>query len=318
MRHKGSNNKVKLGMAALAGLFFAAPTYAVDWGNVKGSQVTLFYPGQSSWEHVLTPSDHEGAEKFRGGKDCLECHEDEEGEMGDTLSSGEKLEPDPVAGKPGSIAVEVKAAYDDERFYLSMSWDDTGFKAPQPESENLIHVNMMLGDGSVPSFSRGGCWATCHADVEGMPHDSPDLELTKYLAKSRTKVTRSGGGTSFKSDGDLQSLMKEGTFLEYWQAVIADTSAQAIPASGHILEKRYKDESAATSAEASLDSGRWTVTLSRPLKAAGPGQKTLAEGNTYVVGFAVHDGYADGRRHYVSFKRTLTLGGDGQIVATRQ
>lgn len=302
----------------LAGLLTFASAGAVDWTGVEASPITMFYPGQSSWEYVLTPSDHEGAEKFRGGKDCLECHEDEEAEMGETIGSGEKLEPEPVSGKPGSLAVEVKAVYDDERLYLQLSWDDTGFKAAEPESENLLHVNVMLDDGTVPSYTRGGCWATCHADVEGMPHASQDLPLTKYLARSRTKVTRTGGGDSYKSDGDLESLMNDGMFIEYWQAVIAGADAQAVPASGYILEERHESGTTAVSAEASLEGGRWTVVMSRPLKAGGTGQKTLATGNTYVVGFAIHDGYADGRRHYTSFKRTLTLGGDGQIVAVKQ
>lgn len=302
----------------LAAAFAAAPAGAVDWGGVNASQITLFYPGQSSWEYVLTPSDHDGAEKFRGGKDCLECHEDEEPEMGETVSSGEKLEPNPIEGKPGSLPVEVKAAYDAERLYFQLSWEDTGFEAAQPESDNLLQVNVMLDDGTVPSYSRGGCWATCHADVEGMPHDTGDPELTKYLARSRTKVTRSGGGENYKSDGDLDSLMSDGMYLEYWQATIAGADAQAVPASGYILDKRHEADTASISAQASLDGGRWTVVLSRSLGAASTGQKELTEGNTYVVGFAVHDGYAAGRHHYVSFKRSLTLGGDGQIAATKQ
>ena len=318
MRRYGRTKTTMLGGAVLAGAFLAGPAGAIDWSSIEGNRITLFYPGQSSWEYVLTPSDHDGAEKFRGGKDCLECHEDEESEMGETISSGEKLEPDPVAGKPGSLAVDVKAAYDAERLYVQLSWDDTGFEAAQPESENLLHVNMMLGDGTVPSYSRGGCWATCHADVEGMPHDTADLELTKYLARSRTKVTRSGGGTNYKSDGDLASMLSEGTFIEYWQAVVADKAAEAVPASGYILDQRHEADNPSINAEASLDGERWTVVLSRPLKALGPGQKALDEGNTYYLGFAVHDGYADGRRHYVSFQRTLTLGGDGQIDAIKQ
>lgn len=318
MRRNGLTKNSIVGGAALAGLFAFSAAGAVDWSSVESSRITMFYPGQSSWEYVLVPSDHDGAEKFREGKDCVECHEDEESEMGDTVVSGEKIEPDPVAGKPGSIEVDVKAAYDDERLHIQLAWDDTGFQAPQPESENLLHVNVMIGDGSVPSYSRGGCWATCHADIEGMPHASGDPALTKYLARSRTQVTRTGGGDSYKSDDELQALMSDGMFLEYWQAVIADADAEAVAASGYILEERHEADSTSVSAEATLEDGRWTVALSRPLNAAGTGQKSFSEGNTYVVGFAVHDGYADGRRHYVAFKRTLTLGGDGQIVAARQ
>lgn len=311
--------KTILGGAMLAGILTAGSATAVDFGSVDATPITMFYPGQSSWEFVLTPSDHDGAEKFRGGKDCIECHEDEEAEMGETLVSGEKLEPDPVPGKPGSIAVDVKAAYDQERIYFQLSWEDTGFKAADPESENLLHVNLMIGDGTVPSFSRGGCWATCHADVEGMPHDTGDLELTKYLARSRTKVTRSGGGENYKPDAELETMLGDGMFIEYWETKIASMEAGASAVGGYILDRRHENTGAGVDAEASLENGRWTVTLSRALNAGGAGQKALEEGNTYVVGFAVHDGYAAGRRHYVSLKRTLTLGGgDGQLVAAKQ
>lgn len=319
MRRSRTTRHSILFAAVLAGFSLAGPAGAVDWTGVDGTRIVLFYPGQSSWEYVLTPSDHEGAEKFREGKGCLECHEDEEPEMGQTISSGEKLEPEPVAGKPGSLPVEVKTAYDEERFYVLLAWEDTGFKAPEPESDNLLHVNVMLGAGEVASFSRGGCWATCHADVEGMPHDTAGLELTKYLARSRTKVTRSGGGANYKSDGDLESMLQDGIFVEYWQAVVADETAQAVAANGYVLEERHESQNASVDAAARFEDGQWTVELSRPLGPGGPGEHTLAEGNTYVIGFAVHDGYSDGRRHYVSFKRTLTLGGgDGQLVAARQ
>lgn len=311
--------KIMLGGVLLAGMLAAASADAVDWGSVPGNSIIMFYPGQTSWEFILTPSDHDGAEKFRGGKDCLECHEDEESDMGKDTVSGKKHESNPIPDKPGSLPVDVKLTYDQERMYVQLSWKDTGFKPADHDSDKLLHVNMMLGDGTVPSFSRGGCWASCHADMKGMPYASSGTDLTKYLARSRTKVTREGGGENYKSDGDLQGMLGDGMFVEYWQAMIADAGAQAEPVDGYILEKRHVNDMPAVSAEASLQNGTWTVTLSRALKAARAGEKSLAEGKTYYVGFAIHDGYADGRHHYVSFKRTLTLGGgDGELVAKKQ
>jgi hypothetical protein len=183
----------------------------------------------------------------------------------------------------------------------------------------LLHVNLMLGDGTVPSFERGGCWATCHADLKGMPSAAAGKDLTKYLARSRTKVTAEGGDENYKSDSELEDMLNKGMFIEYWQAVIADKSAKAVPVDGYILEKRHVNDKPMVNTEASLKDGTWTVTLSRPLKPSGPGEKDLSEGHTYYVGFAIHDGYADGRRHYVSFKRSLTLGGgDGELIAKKQ
>jgi cytochrome c-type protein NapC len=304
--------------AGAAALLIGMPAQAIDWGSVPGKELTLFYPGQSSWEWVLTPSDHDGAKKFRGGKACVGCHEDEQAEMGETLVSGEKIEPDPIEGKPGSLPVEVKTAFDDSRLYVRFSWADTGFVGPKEDPDNLIKVTMMLGDQTVPSYARGGCWATCHDDVEDMPSDTGGLDLTKYLARSRTKVTRSGGGTSYRSDSELQGMIGDGMFVEYWHAHV-NKGAPAEPVDGYILDKRHEHDSPAVSAEAELSGGTWTVIMSRALAADSPTRKALEAGGTYTVGFAVHDGHADGRRHYVSFEKTLSLGeGDGDLVAVRQ
>lgn len=316
-RHKPG--KAILGGLMLIGMLAAGSASAVDWSGVPANKITLFYPGQTSWEFILIPSQHDGAEKFRGGKDCLECHKGEEPDMGKDMVSGKKHESNPIPDKPGSLPVDVKITYDQERLYVQMSWKDTGFKAAKHDSDKLLHVNMMLGDGTVPSFSRGGCWATCHADLKGMPDASSGADLTKYLARSRTKMSAKGGGENYKSDSDLQGMLNDGMFVEYWQAMIADASAKAVPVDGYILEKRHVNDTPAVSAEAALENGTWTVTLSRALKGSRAGEKSLTEGKTYYVGFAIHDGYADGRHHYVSFERTLTLGGgDGQLVAKKQ
>ena len=67
-----------LSLAGAAGL-------APAWAAAK--DVALFYPGQSSWEWVMTESDHSGAGKFRGGKNCAACHVGDEKNMGESLVS---------------------------------------------------------------------------------------------------------------------------------------------------------------------------------------------------------------------------------------
>jgi hypothetical protein len=177
----------------------------------------------------------------------------------------------------------------------------------------------MFDDQTVPSFARGGCWATCHADLEGMPYDMPDVDLTKYLARSRTKVTREGGGTNLKPSGELADMLEAGMFLDYDQALIGEGAGAVDAAGGYVLAERHESDDAAVSAEADLTDGTWTVVLSRPLGGAGAGDKALEPDKTYIVGFAVHDGWAEGRHHYVSLESTLTLGeGDADLVATQQ
>ena len=71
-------------------------------------------------------------------------------------------------------------------------------------------------------------------------------------------------------------------------------------------------------AEATNAGNTWSVTLSRRLN-AGATFKSLAAGQTYTVGFAVHTGHTAGRFHYVSLEPTLVLdAGDADFIAMQQ
>jgi len=54
-----------IGLTALAEPALAADLATIDWSKVPVANVTLFYPGQSSYEWWRT-SDHRGS-KFRSG-----------------------------------------------------------------------------------------------------------------------------------------------------------------------------------------------------------------------------------------------------------
>ena len=65
-------------LAGLAGLCASGPaSAAIDWANVPGKDVVLYYPGQSNWEWVLAmnPVEMPGAPYVRQGKTCRACHE---------------------------------------------------------------------------------------------------------------------------------------------------------------------------------------------------------------------------------------------------
>jgi len=98
--------------AVLCAALVAPSAQAIGWGRVTPTKVELFYPGQASWEWALTEKDHSGAPKFRAGKNCRSCHDGEQQDIGNRIASGQKLEPDPITGNPGSNTLEVRAAYD--------------------------------------------------------------------------------------------------------------------------------------------------------------------------------------------------------------
>lgn len=289
--------------------------HAVDWSGVPEKEIALFYPGQASWEWVLTEKDHSGAPKFREGKNCKGCHEGEQKDIGARIASGKKLEPKPIAGRPGSLALKVQAAHDAERLYFRLRWTAGPPGATRMEPKVAAGVTVMIDDGHVKEATRAGCWGSCHDDAVGMASAPVGKEITKYLGASRVKLSRQGGAENFKSAADLNALLVQGTFLEYWQARLnPGQPAQAV--SGYILDRRHKHDAAATRVEGGFAGGAWTVVLSRSLKASGPGQKDIVPGRSYALGFAIHDDYANHRYHHVSLEQSLVLDtGNADFVA---
>lgn len=315
LRHPLLRRAAFLGGTALICLA-APPALAVDWDAVAGREIVFFYPGQASWEWVLTQADHSGGPKFREGKLCVACHEGEQADIGALIVSGEKVEPTPIAGKRGSFPVTVKTARDAERFYVRLEWAPQRLPdAPRMDPDYEIKVTMMIDDGAVVEATRAGCWGACHSDANGMAHASEDADITKYLARSRTRLTRRGGGLNLKPAEELAALAGQGMFLEYWQARL-NAGAEPVAVGGHILEARTEHEDSAVAAVAEYGSDRQTVILSRPLTPGGAFEKALDPGKTYALGFAIHEAYAAHRFHHVSFGYSLRLdGGEADFIA---
>ena len=100
-------------LVAMSMLLATSTAAAIDWKGVPEKSVVLLYPGQASWEWVMTQSDHSGAGKFREGKTCSGCHDGEQADMGKALLSGtHKAESAPVKNKPGSQTLTVQTAHD--------------------------------------------------------------------------------------------------------------------------------------------------------------------------------------------------------------
>jgi len=306
-------------LALAAGLLVASgPARAIDWSGVQGKDIIVFYPGQSSWEWLLTESDHSGAPKFRGGKNCVDCHEGEQKKIGDLIASGKKLEPNPIPGKPGWLTVNVKAAHDGEKMYFRLEWAGGPPSGQKMDKDFEEKATVMIDDGQVKEMTRGGCWGACHDDAIGMPSAPAGSKITKYIPESRSKLTRQGGGENYKPQADLDAMVKGGEFLEYWQGRL-NKDKPAVAVDGYILDKRHTNDPPATAAEGGFEGDKWVVVLSRPLKASGPGQKDIVPGKTYTLGFAIHDDYTEHRFHYVSLATTMVLdSGAAEIVAVKK
>lgn len=311
------------GFAALLALLLVPPALAGAeppapddpmWSGVEAHEFVVFPPGQSSWEWDLTESDHSGGPKVRKGKTCASCHLGEEAKMGALLSSGKKIEPDPIGARP-SIPVQVKAVHDGGNLLVRLEWPDVSKHTSKPMDPNRdAQVAVMLGDDSDKAFKIAGCWATCHDDAKAMPSAAEGSDLTKYLGVSRTKLTRHGGDEHYKSAAELASLMKEGNYIEYWRASLRGSGLSGVH-DGVILKERKDNASTLVEAAAERKGGRWVVTLSRPLAPGKDGHHDIVAGRTYTIGIAVHDDHSEGRHHHVSFERSLALdSGDADVV----
>ncbi len=307
----------------------------IDWSSVSGTDLTLFYPGQASFEWVQNGKQHGGARPLtKGGDQCTTCHAMELETIGDkivTASDDGALEPTPIPGKRGTITATLQAAHDADNVYFRLQWTDAGH-TPAPfveggkmDPENQIKVAMMIAGTDVKMGQQVGCWATCHADNSYMPFDpgadaiaantdvaaalQADGTITKYLSESRTKVEikgrrgkAQGGWDQLRGAEEIEQLLADGTFMDLLR-VYADGSSS----NGYLLDRRVGNDGE-MAAEASLAvDGTWTVVFSRPLATGAPGDVALEAGQTYTVGFAIHDDYAAARFHHVTLDTSLAL-----------
>jgi hypothetical protein len=269
-----------LALASQAAL--AADPAKINWSAIKPTAMTLFYPGQSSYEWVRSPA-HEGASrKVEAGAACVSCHDEKgaEKELGDTLVKGGRLEPTPVVGKPGSVDLNVQAAYDDKNAYLRFQWKTAN---PYPGSEHQylrfdghewkVHgfpkldkvvqdgkqpgiyedrMTIMIDDGKVPGFAQQGCWLTCHDGQRDMPRQFTKEEvavnaLLTAIKKSdvrkylpNTRTDPTDWKTG-KSVDEIAKLKESGYFVDLVQWRAHRSHAVGMADDGYVLEWRLGD-----------------------------------------------------------------------------
>jgi len=292
-----SSTRYRALVAGLGALMGSSMAVALDWDTARAAQVALFLPGQVSWEKALTASAHKGATKFRAGETCMDCHKDEEAEMGASQAG--------LTGFKGrsSVNVDLRAVVSDGSLHLRLSGPAVDGKAPA--------VAVMLGNDALKSTAQSGCWAACHDDAPGMSSDT-GLKLGKYLSRSRSKNTATGGGDSIRPQAELDAALAAGEFLE-----LMEVNASGEGRRGHILDKLHVRE--LTSASMRIEGDRWIAEMARPLAASSAGEIALEAGGVYHLGVAVHDAGSEAHQHLVSLESSLTIGGgDADIVASQQ
>jgi len=272
-----------LSLAALA----AAPALAADpatinWSRIAGNKITLFYPGQSSYEWLRSDAHKGAAKETQRGDACVSCHDqsDEEQTQGAKIVNGGRLEPTPVTGKNGSVALNVKVAYDAKNAYFRFQWKT---RNPYPGTEHQYlrfdgkewkvygypkldkvvqdgkqpgiyedRMSIMIDDGKVPGFAKQGCWLTCHDGERDMANVATKADVAANALLTAIKkgdvrkylpATRTDptDWKSGKSVAEIAKLKADGAFLDLIQWRAHRSYAVGMADDGHVLEYRYGD-----------------------------------------------------------------------------
>ena len=268
-------------IAVLAGCaMMAADSGTVDWNRVPTKSVTLFYPGQSTYQW-LRSSEHPGAPVVTGGGACLTCHRDTEEKLGNKLVKANKLEPTPVEGKNGVIQLSFQVAYDDQNAYFRAQWktrnpypgeahqfvrfdgkewktygfpklDEVVRKGEQPGIYE-DRFSIMIDDGGVPGFANQGCWLTCHNGERDNPNFATSAQVRAnplYQALKQSDVrkylpsTRTDAQASWdkgKTPEEIAQLKASGAFLELMQWRAHRSAPVGMADDGYVLEYRLFD-----------------------------------------------------------------------------
>ncbi|MDO8445165.1 MAG: ethylbenzene dehydrogenase-related protein [Deltaproteobacteria bacterium] len=318
-------------LALIAVLLFPLTSPAeVNWDTVSAKKVPLFYPGMTSWE-FLTGSEHaSGANAVSGlEKSCQDCHVkgDRVDIFADDIMKGKlrrksreiPFEPEPPQGITPFITLELQAAYDATDFYLRLKWPSpkgVSFKNPADVSRGFYDRVAVQLNGNLRSFSRAGCFMSCHDDVSYMP-DAPSEEevmANPFYAKQRRKdvrlyayVTRNRGWSDLKSEKEMDKYLKAGAIIDLW--IAGFRGPEVISSDESIFYDRIRDSTKDIKVEGTWQEGFYTVTIKRKLTTLDPMDIQMQEGKTFTAGIAVYDQKNGYRKHHVSFPLSIAIGG---------
>lgn len=271
-----------LAIAALSASYATAADPAkIDWAKVPTSNLTLFYPGQSTYEW-LRSAGHKGASKVKAGQACVFCHDakDEEKELGAKLVKAGPLEPMPVLGKNGSVDLKMQAAYDDKNAYLHFQWktqqpfpgtehqylrfDGKDWKVyGYPKLDKVVQegkqpgiyedrMSIMIDDGKVADFGKQGCWLTCHDGQRDSRNQFTKEEVAAnplLTAIKKTDVRKylpdsRNDPTDWKTGKTVEQIAQlkaDGKFVDLIQWRAHRSHSVAMTDDGYVLEWRLGD-----------------------------------------------------------------------------
>lgn len=273
--------------ASIAAALFAGTSLAAygaapaDWSKVPVTTIKLFYPGQSSYEWLLSKDHKRADKKVAEGDSCISCHEAEEQEIGELIVSGERLEPMPVKGKQPTIDLSLQVAYDDNNAYLRAQWKTRNpypgeahpFKRYDgkewkhygyPKLDKVVQdgeqpgiyedrFSMLIDDGKVPNFDVHGCWISCHDGQRDMPNKAGKAEVKahpilgdaglkkKDVRKYLPSTRTDSNWASTKTRAEIDQIAAQGGFLDLMQWRGHRSNPVGMADDFNVLEYRLND-----------------------------------------------------------------------------
>ena len=264
-----------------AGGASAADPATIDWSKIPATSMTLFYPGQSSYEWLR--NDHrggKGAAAVKREEACVKCHEGEEKTLGSNLVKQGSLEPTPIAGKNGSVDYKIQVAYDARNAYFRAQWktqnpfpgtehqylrfDGKDWKVyGYPKLDKVVRegkepaiyedrMTIMIDDGKVPLYAKHGCWLACHDGQRDMAKvaskdDAEANALLKAIKKGDLRKylpstrTDPSDWRTGKSVEEIATIKAAGGFVDLIQWRAHRSHAVGMADDGYVLEYRNGD-----------------------------------------------------------------------------
>ena len=279
-----------------------------DWSAVEKHTVTIFYPGVTSWE-MLQDKDHGTGAKpvTKNKKSCAKCHVSKKGEFdiaADEIISGELTMSDsgkPFETKPregaGYMDIQLQAAYDADNVYFRVSWPSAGVSfndAAVAEQDLADRLSLQFANASLKTFTKSGCYVTCHDDMKDMPNDQGKKLYAEFAFKKGKQIP----------DKLLNAYLSKGRVIDQWVAAFHGPEVKLTDE--YILQDRIADTNN-LSATGTYANGEYQVTFTRSLAAAEQGDVTFEVGKLMNVSIAIHENKANSRFHYTSFPVAIGL-----------
>jgi hypothetical protein len=235
---------------------------------------------------------------------------------------GDRVKAHPLFGDTGLKESDIRKYLAFTRSDAEASWDKT---------KSREEIAKLKADGQFLDLMQ---WRAARSGPVGMADDGYVLEYRLFDAGknpfawnlNRSTMTplfmfdeRKVGSRALRAD-DIGNPAKPAAVIKEENAVPFDASAGWTE--GDILPGRLVSRTDASGSAADNDAahgvwkdGMYTLVWRRKLNTGQPDDKAMQVGNSYTVGFAIHDDNVTTRFHHVSFPMTLGIGVDADLKA---